>query len=630
MNRLRRRLFLLFLLVMLLALALPVLYGRQRMHVDILEDMRAATLRQAEVTAALLDARPDLDTAALPAFLDDLARRTGTRLTFVSDSGRVLADTDIAADQVDELPVHADRPEISGALHNGRGSSIRRSATLHLDLIYAAAKVEATPGRPAGIIRVAVPFAGIAGRVDALALRLGMGALLAAVVAWLLSRAVLGRLDQAIRDMTRVVEDTAPDLRGGGPLPRPALPPRREFHTLSVAVSDMADRVENHIRTIEAQKTELASILDHMEEGVLVLDQRGRIRRVNPALVRLFPELGDAVGRLPVEVVPLAELQQAIDALMADARPHSASLTLDCGRDCYLAAQLIRLGARPAAGPAPHGGEVGAVIVLHDVSDMTRLVRVKRDLVANVSHELRTPLTAIQGYADTLLDVDDAPETRRKFINIIRKHASRMVRLVEDLLTLSRLENGEGMSEGEECAPDDALEDALEECRGLADARNTRVIAVLPAGLRVRGDRERLSQVFRNLLENACRYAEPGTPILIGGKVEEGMVRVTVQDFGPGIPESDLSRVFERFHQVEKHRGGGGTGLGLAICKHIVERLGGHIEAEYDAPPLLPGQAPTGRPAGATIHFTLPLVPVASRAATEHNTPGTAGQGDIL
>lgn len=124
---------------------------------------------------------------------------------------------------------------------------------------------------------------------------------------------------------------------------------------------------------------------------MLVLDQRGRIRRVNPALVRLFPELGDAVGRLPVEVVPLAELQQAIDALMADARPHSASLTLDCGRDCYLAAQLIRLGARPAAGPAPHGGEVGAVIVLHDVSDMTRLVRVKRDLVANVSHELRTP-----------------------------------------------------------------------------------------------------------------------------------------------------------------------------------------------------------------------------------------------
>ena len=144
MNRLRRRLFLLFLLVMLLALALPVLYGRQRMHVDILEDMRAATLRQAEVTAALLDARPDLDTAALPAFLDDLARRTGTRLTFVSDSGRVLADTDIAADQVDELPVHADRPEISGALHNGRGSSIRRSATLHLDLIYAAKKMRVT------------------------------------------------------------------------------------------------------------------------------------------------------------------------------------------------------------------------------------------------------------------------------------------------------------------------------------------------------------------------------------------------------------------------------------------------------------------------------------------------------
>lgn len=615
MKQLRRRLFLAFLVVMLLGLTLPILYGRQRMHADVLEDMRAATLREARIMAALIDARPDMHAGSMQGFLAELGRSTGARLTFVTNSGQVLADSDISASEIAALPNHADRPEIAEAIHNGYGSAIRHSATLRADQIYAAAAVSAAADRPAGVVRVSVPFAGIAGRVDALSLRLGLAALLAAVLAWLLSRAMLHRMEQSIADMTRVVEDTAPNVRDGGPLPRPFLPPRREFHKLSLAVSDMADRVENQIRTIEAQKAELLSILDNMEEGVLVLDQRGRIRRVNPALGRLFPQLIDAVGRLPVEVVPVAELQQAINDLMALAGPHSRSLTLEYGRDAALSVQLIRLDTSRR--------EVGAVVVLHDVSDMARVIRMKRDLVANVSHELRTPLTAIQGYADTLLDVDDTPDTRRKFVNIIRKHAAHMVRLVEDLLTLSRLENGEGMADGV-AVPETALAEAMEECRSQAQARGVDIVSALPKGLRVRGDTDRLSQVFRNLLENACRYATPGTPVVVGGEAENGMLHVTVQDFGPGIPQADLARVFERFHRVEKHRGGG-TGLGLAICKHIVERMGGHIWAEYAAPVVASARSSElpDLPVGATIRFTLPL-----ESNSQDVEPGFTGQGE--
>lgn len=626
MHQLRRRLFLAFFAAMLLALALPILYGRQKMHNDVLEDMRVATLREAHLTAALLEARPDIATNGLQAFLSEQSSKIGARFTFVSENGDVLADSNVHAESVDELPRHTDRPEITSAMHNGYGSAIRHSATLKMDQIYAAVAVIAGTERPAGVIRVAIPFAGIAGRVDSLAFGLGAGALLVALLSYFLSHFMLRRLETAIKDMTYVVECTAPKNFSGVTHTslRPSLPPRREFRELSLAVSDMTDRVEYQICTIEAQKAELASILDTMTEGVLVLDQRGRIRRGNPALSHLFPAMTHAEGKLPVEVIPLAPLQQAIDTLLTDSTPRVLSLTLDYGREQTIAVQLTRLDSHQ---------DVGAVVVLHDVSEMAKIVRMKRDLIANVSHELRTPLTAIQGYADTLADpqvaMDEDPQTRLKFINIIRKHAGNMMRLVDDLLTLSRLENrdehySQGHGKDTICSPDTlplALQDALDDCRPMADSHGVTIHTMLPQGVCVRMDASRLSQVFRNLVENACKYAPDNTPIFILGEVvEQGEeLRVSVQDFGPGVPESELERIFDRFHRVEKHRGGG-TGLGLAICKHIVERMGGRIWAEYAAAPLnlgivspdsLAGNT-MGKPVGATFRFTLPLAPATS------------------
>lgn len=616
MHKLKRKLFFAFFVAILLALALPILYGRQKMHNDVLEDMRIATLREARLTAALLESRPDITADGLQEFLSEQSRYIGARFTFASETGQVLADSDIQAESVDELPSHTDRPEISSAMHNGYGSAIRHSTTLKMDQIYAAVAVKAEENRPAGVVRVAIPFAGIAGRVDALALGLGLGALLVALLSYFLSHFMLRRLESAIKDMTYVVECTARQNSRGSVTPycpvRPSLPPRREFLELSLAVSDMTDRVEHQIRTIEAQKAELASILDTMTEGVLVLDQRGRIRRGNPALCHLFPAMMHAEGKLPVEVIPLAPLQQAIDTLLANATPRVFSLTLEHGREQTIAVQLTRLDIHQ---------DVGAVVVLHDISDMAKLVRIKRDLVANVSHELRTPLTAIQGYADTLADPQVAleSETRLKFINIIRKHTGSMIRLVDDLLVLSRLENGDDHhATGKEsliCSPDTlplAFQDALDDCRAKAETRNISIMANFPEGVCVRIDAGRLSQLFRNLLENACKYAPENTPILVLGKMtKEGTALcISVQDFGPGVPELELERIFDRFHRVEKHRGGG-TGLGLTICKHIVERMGGRIWAEYAAEPLINGVANPDRPVGATFHVNLPLMTTA-------------------
>lgn len=660
MKRLHMQLFLAFAIVMLVALALPVLYGRQTMHRELLDDMSTQTLRQAVTLSDVLDARPQLSGQALQQYFMDVAEKTNIRITFIDHNGVVLADSSQNFTALDQLGAHGNRPEIANAKHNGTGTAVRYSDTLGLDLVYAAVAVPAPePGqtelnspeptesaasldnaRPAGVLRVAVPFAGIAGRVDTLAWRLALGALVAVLLAFWLSQRILGRLSTAIDDMVEVVENTGHSLSSR----RPALPPRAEFYRLNAAVSEMTDRIEQKLRTIEAQKAELETILDLMTEGVLVLDARGRIHRANPALFRLFPNIDAPIdGKLPVEVLPVPALQNALHELLhteqLETEQRACSLQMECGRMVF----AVHI-SQPRFSQTGGTSEIGAVVVVHDISEMAQLIRMKRDLVANVSHELRTPITAIQGYAETLAELENtsadkpnanadnaaqAIETRKKFLAVIRKHTAHMARLVEDLLTLSRLEQGENLGDGSTkiCL---ALNDAVEECQSLAQQRQLSFQVSCPDNLPAAGDRDRQSQIWRNLLENACRYAYEGTPIWVRVAVvtaqpssgekpgpnagentaETPMIQCTVQDFGPGLPKAELGHIFERFYRVEKHRGGG-TGLGLAICKHMVERLGGHIWAEYNAAPLSTQDEafslPPDRPVGATFHFTLPL-----------------------
>lgn len=236
----------------------------------------------------------------------------------------------------------------------------------------------------------------------------------------------------------------------------------------------------------------------------------------------------------------------------------------------------------PPAAEASDGGQVGAVAVFHDITELMRLERVRRDFVANVSHELRTPLTAIQGYAETLTSLDGPPECRR-FGEIILKNGACLSRMVDDLLTLARLEGKSGSLELVPTDPREALAQATGMCREVLERRRCRVESHLSADCRVMASQPHLTQVFRNLLENAGRYAPEGGSIRVTARQVGDSVAFRITDDGPGIPRQDLERIFERFYQVERHRGQASTGLGLAICKHIIERHGGSIRAESPA-----------------------------------------------
>ncbi len=237
----------------------------------------------------------------------------------------------------------------------------------------------------------------------------------------------------------------------------------------------------------------------------------------------------------------------------------------------------------PASADTEKGGQLGAVAVFHDITELMRLESVRRDFVANVSHELRTPLTAIQGYAETLISLDGPPECRR-FGEIILKNGAYLSRMVEDLLTLARLEGKSGSLELAPVDPREALAQATGMCREVLERRRCKVEPQIPADCRVMASQPHLTQVFRNLLENAGRYAPEGGSIRVSARQAGDSVIFRVTDDGPGIPKQDLERIFERFYQVERHRGQASTGLGLAICKHIIERHGGSIRAESPAP----------------------------------------------
>lgn len=416
----------------------------------------------------------------------------------------------------------------------------------------------------------------------------GLGLLLGAFLCAILA----SRLHRSISETIRAAED----IGRGDYQRRLHFPPSQEFSALARAINKMARDIEAQITTITDQKSQLEAILDGMKEGVMVLDAEGRVRGVNRALRRIVGSLDGVAGRRPIEVVASPELQLACDKILAEPeRPEQTvvSLEIEPEKDRVHEVSIVKLKDNP--------GQLGAVAVFHDLTEIKMLDRVRRDFAANVTHELRTPLTSIKGYAETLLlsEAELSPEKRR-FLDIILKNANHMSKMVEDMLTLARMENAPAKApsaSASEAGAAAAL--ALRECEVMARDKAVTVDARLPAeGLYVAADSGQLTQVFRNLVENAIRYSPSGGRVMLSHLRDHATVTFLVQDDGPGIPVEERQRVFERFYRVQKHRSkvAGSTGLGLAIAKHIVERHGGRIWAD---------RSPDGM-SGAALYFTLP------------------------
>ncbi len=360
---------------------------------------------------------------------------------------------------------------------------------------------------------------------------------------------------------------------------------------LGRALNETAARLEETIRVLTDERNRSAAILSSMAEGVAVINAQERILFANRAFSQILA-LDDAKleGRPLVEVVRQSDLLGISKLALRGLEQVSSEIVVGTLRPRNFAV---------TAAPVRAGGPTGAVLVLHDISELRRLERVRQDFVANVSHEFRTPLTAIQGFAETLLGgaLDD-PANRRHFVEIIRDHAARLARLTEDLLELSRIEAGKMEMEFRPTEIARLVEACLETSRLKAAAKSIALGSRLPADLPpVRGDAHRLQEVLLNLLDNAIQYTAAGGGVEVSAAREEQMVAITVSDTGVGIPQAEQGRIFERFYRVDaaRSREAGGTGLGLSIARHIVDAHGGRIWVE----------SAVGE--GSRFHFTVPV-----------------------
>jgi two-component system, OmpR family, phosphate regulon sensor histidine kinase PhoR len=349
--------------------------------------------------------------------------------------------------------------------------------------------------------------------------------------------------------------------------PRSGIP---EIDVLVQGLREMHGQLGQRFDELRRERAESAALVESMVEGVIAADGRGRIVTANPAARRLLGY--GATGSLPglAELFRLKPARELIDAVLRGEPVQDRQLELD-GR-------VLLVNARPL----PAGG---AVLVLHDLTELRRLEMVRRDFVANVSHELKTPLTSISGYAETLLGESTDPETTRRFLGTILSNARRMQRLVDDLLDLSRIESGRWQPTLSEVDVADAAREAWAPLGARADALAIALALDIASGAEtIAADPDAVRQVLTNLMENSLRHTPAGGRITCLTRREERGVAVSIRDSGSGIGREHLPRIFERFYRADSSRSReeGGTGLGLAIVKHLVEAHGGRVSAESE------------------------------------------------
>ncbi len=551
------------------------------------EDMEARTSLTAAALLAFLSppsALPPRPDQALQSRVKDLSRQAIARITVIGEDGIVLADSATPDDQVAGLDNHGSRPEVLQALASGQGTDIRTSQTTGLRMFYLAQTIRQAEGKSPGVVRLALPLTALDLRIQDLKRTMGIAFGIALAVGLILSIAIARGLSRPIAEMANVARNLAAGALGE----RLDATSGDEVGILARTLNQMADQLETKIREISEDRAQLLAMLTAMVEGVMVLDGRGKVLQVNPALERMFGIRAEAAkGRLHWEIIRHHELNELATQVLASQRNRGGELTMSPGGRCFRVEASVSGLQRE--------NEASAVLVFHDITALRRLEKVRKDFVANVSHELRTPLTSIKGYVEALLDgAKEDPSQADRFLHIILTQTDRLNLILEDLLQLSQMESGEVRFKREPVSLQSVVDRTFLLMKPLAEKKGHALTVALPSTLPpVLGDEGRLVQVLTNLLDNAIKYTPEGGTIQIAGRTpsEPGSAKVplvefSVSDTGLGIPEPDRPRVFERFYRVDKARSRelGGTGLGLAIVKHIVEGHGGRVWIEGQVP----------------------------------------------
>ena len=570
-----------FLLKFLFSLAILLLVAQTFLLVfftqRIRQDLQDVTLTSLRTSAQLLKEWARGDLVALfqgqpREILGRVSNRGGYRISLLDAQGKLLQDTHLTPGVFrDEGP----QTDLEQARLTGEGWSSEYSKVMDKPLLtYALAFHE--DGPLLGFIRMATPVDGLNHTLDGLFvffLSVSFGALaIVFFMAWLYSRQFSRSMETLIRNAGAFARGEAYDKVY---VDRP-----RELRLLSLALNKLYDQLEDRIQTVNSQRDELAAILSGMVEAVIVLDNQLRIKTMNPAARRLFPFDRDPVGVSLIEVCRHSALDEFARVLLAE-EPESPRTEIVL-RDLETTLQL-----QGASLKNEMGQRWGVVLVMIDITTLKRLEGMRRDFVSNVSHELKTPITNILGYVETLSDgaVDD-PARARPFLDTIHRHAYRLNLIVDDLLILTRLENSPPQ-EGEKRQVDltELVPGALPILEEKAKSRQITLETTLPPSpVFLLAYPLLLEQALVNLVDNAVKFSPQGSRVLVNLSSGDQGIEIRVDDEGPGIPEVEQPRIFERFYRTEKGRSTPGTGLGLAIVKHILHLHRGTVLVESPVP----------------------------------------------
>lgn len=494
--------------------------------------------------------------------IEDLGKVSNTRFTIIVPNGTVIADSH---DDPKVMSPHHERSEVVGAIKKGKGVAVRYSDTINETLMYYAFKYQFKDEQSV-IIRVSIPLTAIKQTLKNIYLKVLLAStwLLTAIalISWWLARRMskpLEKIRQQAKNLANGDFSKQIVFRDRDPL---------ELYQLGMAMNELSIDLDKKIKTIVMQNSQQQAIFSSMAEGVLALDQTGKIHHLNHAASRIL--------NLPSSNYENSQIEDILDH---DPLSVWIQKTLkNPSRDRFQVAlpsadnKIIEAHSNPLC--SPQGENIGIVLVLSDVTQLKKLESLRKDFVANVSHELRTPLTSIQGYAEILIN-SDPPLTKnhRKFLEVIHRHALRLEKIIEDLLSLSRIEKESEDQQIElqiqNLQP--TLKAAIEICEVAARKRNIQIHLDTTNNVYANINSPLLEQALVNLLSNAIKYSRENSRVSITTKELENEICLSVRDEGIGIAREELPRLFERFYRVDKARSRdmGGTGLGLSIVKHV-------------------------------------------------------------
>ena len=535
-----------------------------------LRELRIFLTEEAKIIALNLDIDnlKTENTVYLNKFSKALSSIIQNRITIIDVSGKVLLDTDLSISNPLELENHANRPEVRKALRGENSFEIRYSPTIKVNLLYVAVPL-LKENKPIGVIRISMPLVQIKQEFETLRNAISFSFVIAFALSVFLGFLFINGIT---KPLNRIIY-SAKKFSKGELKHKILVDSSDELGELARVLNEMSQNIEDKIKEIELQNQHLAAILQSMVEGIIVVDKDSRVISVNRPAEEIFEIKQEEVkDKLFLEVVSNNEIDDVISEVLRFGSFKSKELSL-----VWPIKKVFKLDASPIF----ENKEItGCLLVVHDFTEIRKLEVMRKDFVANVSHELKTPLTTIKGFVDTLKEgAFEDKKNALNFLNIISEHTLRLENLINDLLSLSHIESKEIILKKtffDICA---LVDNVLKSFQFNLDKNNIIVENKLNNPLLVFADKDKITQVINNLVDNAMKFNKENGSIKIYSLKEDSFVKIFIEDSGIGIPKEDLPRIFERFYRVDKARSRdmGGTGLGLSIVKHIVKLHNGSV-----------------------------------------------------